>query len=587
MEGSPSHEFHAYLERDWIRCLTDWPELATAFGLPGHNDRWTDYSAEGIAARERHLQESREEFNGFRREELSEGERFNYDLYGAGLEQAQAGLRFGFEPLPLRLGAPSNLWMPLSQMSGVHIDPSLIVDLQPRNSAAEVQDILRRLQRLPELVGQTLELLRAGLERGFSPPRAALGRVPEQLRSLLTEEPRQSALLQPLTRLPSSVPEAIGASALQQAAELYRSRLVPAYRKLEAYLTGEYLPQCRETVAASALPEGEQAYAYLVGLHTTTAKSPQEIHETGLEQVRRIHAEVQRVMQRAGFTGSFAGFAEMLRTDPRFFFREPEELLNAYRALAKLVEPELPRLFGRLPRLPYGILPVPDFSAPGTPAAYYMGGSPQAGRPGYFYANTYNLGARPKWGMEDLLLHEAVPGHHLQIALAAELEGLPSFRQNTGPTAFVEGWGLYAESLGEELGRYRDPYSKYGQLDGDLWRAIRLVVDTGMHALGWTRDAAIAFFLENSSLSRHEAEVEVDRYIVWPAQALAYKVGQLKFRELRERAEARLGARFSVRRFHDVVLGQGAIPLTLLEAQVDRWVKAELSTAAGASAAHA
>lgn len=582
-ESGESRELQAFLEGEWVRCLTEWPELATVFGMSGHNDRWTDYSLEAISNRAAQLQTALRTLAQIDRTRLAEADRLNYDLYATGLTDAQAGLPYGFEPLPLRLGAPSNLWMPLSQMGGIQVDPSLILDLQPRGTADAVGDIVRRVERLPVAIRQTIALLRAGLSRGFSPPRVALRGVPRQIEALIPSEPRESALLQALGKLPTSVPSGPALEMRARAEQSYRDHVAPAYRELLRYLAEEYLPACREPVGASALPDGSDAYAYLVRLHTTTDLTPQQVHEIGLAEVERIRGEVQQVMARAGFHGTFAEFTEKLRTDPSFYFQDATALLDAYRSLAKQVEPELPRLFGRLPRLPYGIVPVPEFSAPTTPAAYYMSGSPEAGRAGFFFANTYDLGVRPKWGMEDLLLHEAVPGHHLQLALAAEIQGLPSFRKHTGPTAYVEGWGLYAESLGEELGRYQDPYSKYGQLDGDLWRAIRLVVDTGMHALGWSREKALTYFQENSGRAEHEATVEIDRYIVWPGQALAYKMGQLKIRELRTRAEQRLGPRFDVRAFHDLVLAQGALPLRILERTVDRWIEETLKGATAKS----
>jgi uncharacterized protein (DUF885 family) len=288
--------------------------------------------------------------------------------------------------------------------------------------------------------------------------------------------------------------------------------------------------------------------------------------------VRRLDGAIQSLMERTGFRGTFAEFSHFLRTDPQFQWTRPEDLLDGYRIIAKKIDPELPRLFGRLPRLPYGIVPVPAFREQTTPAAYYFGGAASTGRPGYFYANTYGLATRPRWEMEALALHEAVPGHHLQIALAQELEDLPAFRRETGPTAFVEGWGLYAESLGEDLGFYRDPYSKMGAYSADQWRAVRLVVDTGMHALGWSRQQAIDFFRAHTGLSDANIRVEVDRYIVWPGQALAYKMGQLKIRELRSYAERELTDRFDVRAFHDMVLAEGAIPLGDLERRVHAWV---------------
>ncbi|PYQ01266.1 MAG: hypothetical protein DMF82_19725 [Acidobacteria bacterium] len=296
-------------------------------------------------------------------------------------------------------------------------------------------------------------------------------------------------------------------------------------------------------------------------------------HDIGLAEVRRIRAEMDTVMKQSGFTGAFADFMAFLRSDPRFFFENAEDLLRGYRDICKRADPELVKLFATLPRLPYGVVPVPAYAEKSQTTAYYEPGSPAAGRPGYFFANTYDLRARPKWEMEALALHEAVPGHHLQIAIAQELPAAPEFRKHGFYTAFIEGWGLYAEALGAEMGFYADPYARFGQLTYEVWRAIRLVLDTGMHAFGWSRDEAIAYFEENAGKAAHDIVVEVDRYIVWPGQALAYKIGELKIKELRARASAALGTAFDVRAFHDQVLGSGALPLDVLDARIDAWIE--------------
>jgi uncharacterized protein (DUF885 family) len=334
----------------------------------------------------------------------------------------------------------------------------------------------------------------------------------------------------------------------------------------------EYFPACRETTDAASLPNGAALYGYNVRWHTTTNKTAREIHEIGLDEVQRIREEMNKVMAAANFKGSYDEFKTFLRTDSQFYFKDADALLTAYRDITKRADPELARLFGHLPQTPYGVKAVPDASAPSQTTAYYDPGSLVAGRPAFFFANTYKLESRPRWEMEALSLHEAVPGHHIQISIAQELGSLPDFRKNSSYTAFVEGWALYSESLGEEMGFYKDPYSKFGQLTYEMWRAIRLVVDTGLHSLGWTRDRAINFFREYAAKTDQDIIVEVDRYIVWPGQALGYKIGQLKIRELRAKAEQRLGSRFDIRRFHDLLLGEGALPLDGLESRVQSWV---------------
>jgi uncharacterized protein (DUF885 family) len=357
---------------------------------------------------------------------------------------------------------------------------------------------------------------------------------------------------------------------------VYTEGVRPAFARLHDFLVNTYVPACRTTIGADALPKGADLYAYNVRWHTTTTKTPKEIHDIGLAEVRRIRTQMDEVIKTVGFTGGFDDFKKFLRTDPAFYYADADALVTGYREIAKRADPELARLFGKLPRTPYGVERVPDAAAPSQTTAYYEPGALAAGRPGNMYANTYKLEARPKWEMEALTLHEAVPGHHLQIALAQELEGLPEFRKNTSYTAFVEGWALYAESLGEEMGFYQDPYSRFGQLTYEMWRAVRLVVDTGLHSMGWTRQQAIDFFAANAAKTLQDITVEVDRYIVWPGQAVGYKMGQLKIRDLRAESEKRLGPKFNLRAFHDLVLSQGAVPLDVLE----RLVVSEQTTGA-------
>jgi uncharacterized protein (DUF885 family) len=325
------------------------------------------------------------------------------------------------------------------------------------------------------------------------------------------------------------------------------------------------------------LPDGSAWYAYNVKTRTTTDMTPQEIHELGLREVKRIRGEMDKVIAQSGFEGTFAEFCHYLQTDPKFYYTDAEELLRGYRDIAKRIDPELVKLFGTLPRAPYGVKAVPTYAEKSQTTAYYMRGSSKAGRAGYFFANTYALDTRPKWEMEALTVHEAVPGHHLQISIAQELDDVPEFRRWGGYTAFIEGWGLYSESLGEELGLYQDPYSKFGQLTYEMWRAVRLVVDTGMHSMGWTRQEAIDFFAVNTGKQLHDITVEIDRYIVWPGQALAYKIGELTFKRLRAEAETALGDDFDIRKFHDACLENGALPMDILEKRVRTWIAAEKS----------
>ncbi|HTT14613.1 MAG TPA: DUF885 domain-containing protein [Thermoplasmata archaeon] len=574
IDPKESERFRQFLAADWFRWLSEYPELATAVGHPGFNDRWTDDSATGRETRQRHLTELATALPGFAASSLGTAERFDLELYRRLVDNAVAGLAFGFDPLPFELGEPANLWMPLNQMDGLHLTAASILDQAPKDRPQDFDDRIARLTALPAAVDHLLSALSDGVRRGYTPPRIPLTQVPEQIQNLIPDDPMASGLLVNFRELPTSFGPSTNDRLRREARAAYLDHVRPAFEKLHRYVAGEYVPHCRTSVGASALPDGARMYEYLARRNTTTDLTPAQIHAMGLAEVERLRAEMERIMRSTGFTGSFAEFTEFLRTDPRFYWHSPEEIVDGYRVLGKRTDPALPRLFGRLPRLPYGVLPVPAFRERASPGAYYQSGAPSVGRPGYFYANTFDIGTRPKWEMEALSLHEAVPGHHLQIAIAQELEGLPHYRRETGPTAFIEGWGLYAESLGEELGFYTDPYSRFGQLGFDAWRSIRLVVDTGIHALGWSRDRAIEFFRENTGMSLAGISVEVDRYIVWPGQALGYKIGQLKFRELRGWAESKLGARFDVRAFHDLLLGEGPLPLETVEQRVHRWADA-------------
>jgi uncharacterized protein (DUF885 family) len=577
--GSSQHEaaqkFRAFLDEDWKRWMEEYPETATSVGYPGQNARWTDDSPAGIEARKKHLHDSVATLKTISRDALPAGEQLNYDLYRELLETAEEGLQYGDDPMPFREVVPRNLWMPLNQMEGIQQGAASTLENTPHRTPAEYDVIMARLAALPAAVDQQTALLKAGLALGYTPPKIALRDLPKQIADLITGIPTSSALLQPFAEFPADFPSAQQARLTEKSQKIYWSAIMPAFQRLHDYLVKTYLPACRENIAATSLPNGAAAYAFHVRWQTTTNLTPQQIHEIGLSEVKRIRAEMDKVIAAAEFKGSFHEFTEFLRTDPRFYYDKPDDLVNGYRVIAKKIDPELAHLFGKLPRLPYGVCPIPDFKAPSQTTAYYQPGAPSAGRPGCFFVNTYNLAVRPKWEMEALTLHEAVPGHHLQISLAQEMEGEPEFRKHIGYSAFVEGWALYSESLGEEVGLYKDPYLKFGQLSYEMWRAVRLVVDTGMHSMGWTRDQAIQFFKDNTGKTDQDITVEVDRYIVWPGQALAYKLGQLKIRELRSEAEKKMGAKFDERKFHDAVLENGAVPLNVLESHMKRWIEAQ------------
>ena len=567
-----SRKFRAYLDEDWKRWMQEYPETATFVGFPGQNRRWRDDSREGLQARIRHLHESLTKLDSIPRDRLPAEEQFNYDLYRELLETAEEGLQYGDDPIPFRDVVPSNSWMPITQMGGIQQGAAEIIAAMPRQTVADYEDILARLAALPGSIEQNRLFLQEGLNKGYTPPKLMLRDVPKQIAGLIPADPLASPPLEPFKEFPAGFPEVERIRLTDRAKKLYASAVAPAFQKLHDYVTSTYLPACRESIAATALPNGAAAYAFHVRWQTTTNLTPQQIHEIGLSEVKRIRVGMDKVIASAGFQGSFHDFTEVLRTDQRFYYDRADDLVNGYRIITKKIDPELAHLFGKLPRLPYGVCVIPEFKAPSQTTAYYQPGAPSAGRPGCYFVNTFNLHARPKWEMEALSLHEAVPGHHLQLSLGQEMENVPEFRKHLGYSAFVEGWALYSESLGEELGMYKDAYSKFGQLGYEMWRAVRLVVDTGMHSMGWTRQQAIDFFREHTGKTDQDITVEVDRYIVWPGQALAYKIGQMKIRELRSEAQKKLGERFEVRKFHDAVLEEGAVPLSVLEARIKRWM---------------
>jgi uncharacterized protein (DUF885 family) len=571
---TPDDAFRAQLEEDWKYWMTQYPEFATIAGYPGQNARWTDYSQTAIDARTAYLRTSLERLSATARDRLAPDQQLNYDLYRDLLQTAVEGLQFHNDAIPFRSVIPHNLMMPVNQLEGIQQDIPRVIGAMPAATREDYENIVSRLQGIGPLVEQTIALMERGLAAGMTPPSIAVRELPGQVAGQIVADPRQSPMLAAFSQWPATVAEGDRSGLEARATAAYEKSARPAFQKLHDFLVTRYLPACRQTTDASSLPNGATLYAYNVRWHTTTSLTPRLIHDIGQSEVKRIRTEMDKVISSSGLSGSFEDFVRFLRTDPRFYFTDADSLLTAYRDIAKRADPELARLFGRLPQTPYGVKPIPDAIAPSQTTAYYDQGAFNVGRPGYMYANTYKLDARPKWEMEALTMHEAVPGHHLQIALAQELQGLPEFRKNSSYTAFVEGWALYSESLGDEMGFYKDPYSKFGQLTYEMWRAIRLVVDTGLHSMGWTRQQAIDFFASNAAKTEQDITVEVDRYIVWPGQALGYKMGQLRIRDLRAQATRDLGTRFDVRKFHDLVLGEGAVPLDVLEKRVQAWVSA-------------
>jgi uncharacterized protein (DUF885 family) len=424
-------------------------------------------------------------------------------------------------------------------------------------------------------LAQNQAQMEEGVRTGWTAPKAIMTRLPAQIDAQIVDDPTKSSFYRPFLAMPDAIPAVTRAQLQRDAQAAIRDQVMPALRAFRTFFNDRYLPNARASVAAGDLPDGKAYYDWLAAGYTTTAMTSDEIHELGLREVARIRAKMEAVRAEVGFQGDLPAFFTHLRTAPQFHYDDADTLLAAYRALSKRIDPELTRVFSVFPRTPYGVIPVPAAIAPDTTTAYYNSPSTDGRRPGYYYVNLYKPETRLKWEMVPLTLHESVPGHHFQIALAQEQGEQPMFRRMSPFTAYVEGWGLYAEQLGYDMGLYADPYDRMGQLTYEMWRAVRLVVDTGMHAKGWSRQRAIDYFLANAPKSELDITNEIDRYIATPGQALAYKIGQLKMSELRARAQARLGDRFDVRTFHDRLLADGALPLSVLEARMDAWIDAQ------------
>jgi uncharacterized protein (DUF885 family) len=551
---------HRLFDDDWQWSLREYPEAATLIGDNRYNDRLTDYSLDAIARRKSHEREMLARIKKIDRSKLSGQDVISYDLFLRDKELNVEGARFPFE------------YMPIDQMNGVQIIFGQVVGSTPFRNAKDYQDYIARLSAFPKQIDQLIALMKRGIETKWLPPAVPMRSVPDQIEGQISEDPADSPFYKPFQRLSEELAPADRARLVEFGKKAIAQSMTPALKKLAAFIKETYLPACRKDIGASSLPDGEAFYQYAIKRHTTTSLSAREIHEIGKREVARIRKEMEAIIKQVGFTRSFQEFLAYLRTDPRFYYTKADDLVAGYSYIAKLSDGKLPELFAELPRTPYGVRVIPDYEAPAQTTAYYQPSASDGSRAGLFMINTYKLETRPKYEMEALTLHESVPGHHLQIARAQELNGLPEFRRNAGYTAYVEGWGLYAESLGSEMGFYADPYSKFGQLTYEMWRACRLVVDTGMHAFGWSRGQAIDLMKENTAKTENDIIVEVDRYIVWPGQALAYMIGALKIKELRAKASKELGARFDVRKFHNAVLDDGPLPLDVLDERMTAWI---------------
>lgn len=538
----------------------DNPLRSSSMGDKRYNNLWPDRSLKSFDVKHQQRIDYLQHLEEINPAELSDADQLNHELFRRRYSQ------------PVEAYPYQAYLMPMSQRGGIQTADQILERLW-FSGEKDYRDWNERLVGLETYIDQHIELLREGIKTDRVPPRVIMQRIPSQIQTQLVDDPRDSRFFKPFLQRPGRIDQATWDELVTTARSNISNHVIPAYQRFYEFFVEVYLPATRETIGAWDLPDGDAYYASRIRNFTTTDMSAEEIHTLGLSEVKRIRAEMQDIIDELGFDGSFQDFLEFLRTDPQFYFDNPDDLLAAYRATSKRIDPEIVKLFRKLPRMPYGVKPVPDATAPDTTTAYYSGPALDGSRAGFYYVNLYQPESRPKYEIEVLTVHEAVPGHHLQIALALELEDLPNFRRYAGFTAFTEGWGLYSESLGGELGLYKDPYSKFGQLTYEMWRAVRLVVDTGMHAKQWTRDQAISFFKENAAKTEHDIINEIDRYISWPGQALAYKIGELTIKRLRAEAELTLGNEFDIRDFHDTVLGGGAVPLDILEMRISRWIE--------------
>ena len=550
-------------ETSWQEDLADDPMSATALGDHRYDALLTDMSPEAIAKRSQRAFTRLAALRKINREKLDKADQLNYDLYEREVKGSLS--EAGYKPFCYATRTFDGPQL-LSELSEVHTFTTV----------KNYDDWVARINASGVFIDQWIALLGQCALEGRTQPRVTIAKVLEQIKPQLVTDPEASAFFAPFKKIPAGI-DAANKDRLTAAGKLaVQTVAVPALQRFDTFFREVYLPKSRDSIGATDTPDGVEFYRNRMR-YFTTIDNPDatRIHNIGIEEVKRIRAEMEKTLEGINFLGTLDQFLSFIRNDPRFYYKTSEELMAAYEKTARGIEPQLPKLFGRLPKASFGIRPIPASSAPTTTTAYYQPPSLDGSRKGNFYVNLYKPETRPMWEVEALTAHEAVPGHHLQIALSYELTGLPEFRRNASYTAFIEGWALYSEGLGYELGLYKDDFSKFGQLNYDMWRAVRLVVDTGMHQFKWTRDQAIYYFQQNTGKNRQDIENEVDRYISWPGQALAYKLGQLRIQALRAEAEKALGSRFDIRAFHDQLLGMGALPLSVLDVEMRAWIAAQ------------
>ena len=549
-------------EDEWKFRLEKDPLFATSVGVHSYNDRLPSVAQADFDQRKEFYSSILQRLEKMDRASLDRQSQISFDLFKADVKDSLSELGF------------RSYLIPLNADTGFHTEYASLPRLVPLATPKDYENYIARMHAFPNYVQQNIDLMREGLRTGMTLPAVVLDGFEVSVSSHIVDDPAKSIFYRPFESFPHSVSASEQGRLRDEGVKAIRDGVIAGYSNFLRFMNEEYIPKTRRTLGASELPNGRKYYEYLVRHFTTLNKTPEEIHQTGLQEVKRIRGEMDKIIRDLKFQGDFAAFLKFLRSDPRFYVKTPEQLLKEASFIAKKMDGKLPSLFKTLPRLPYGVEPVPDHIAPKYTAGRYVNPAKGSTEPGYYWVNTYALESRPLYTLEALSLHEAVPGHHLQTALASEMEGLPEFRKFTYLSAFGEGWGLYSEWLGIEAGFYKDPYSNFGRLTYEMWRACRLVVDTGIHAMGWSRDRAMNYMAENTALPLHEVKTETDRYISWPGQALAYKTGELKIRELRKKAESTLVEKFDVREFHDAVLRNGSVTLPILEQEIDSYIHA-------------
>jgi uncharacterized protein (DUF885 family) len=563
-------EFRALLADEWQNRMIIDPLYATQMGVRDYDDRLPQVTPADFQRRNHQYQDYARRLAAINRTALSVPNRVSYDVFDFEIHHR------------LALSAYETWRIPLTSDEGFHIEVMRMAVGVVMNTPKDYENYIARLHAIPAYFAQQQANMREGIKAGFTLPSAIMPGIIKVLDGQQYQSPDQTPFFEPFTRMPSTMDAARRTQLTGAGRAAIQSDVIPAYQRLHKFFTEEYLPAARQSVGASDLPQGRAYYEALVKFYTNLEVTPEQVHELGVKEVARIRAEMDAIMRQTGFQGDFPAFLQFLRTDPQFYARTPDELLKDASFIAKQIDGLLPGYFGKLPRMPYSVQPVPAELAPNYTGGRYSP-APIGGRTGgEFWVNTYDLPKRPLYSLTSLALHEAVPGHHLQISLGRELTDVPPFRLDFYSHAFGEGWGLYSEKLGEEMGLYKTPYDHFGRLSYEMWRACRLVVDTGMHALGWSRERALKYLADNTALSNQEVRTETDRYIANPGQALAYKMGELKLWELRAKAQHALGERFEVREFHDAVMANGSIPLPVLERQIDEYIAA----AGGKSATH-